>query len=79
MSYTLKTYNNDRLLETYENRSAIKLRLLMEQPEMHNANKCDAWGTLLNTANKFEIFNSRRIKIFSGSAYEAETFIKHLY
>jgi hypothetical protein len=76
--YTLKTFCGAKLIEVFEHRNPEKLKSILNHPRHHRAGETDAWGEPLNFPDRFEIFDSMREKLFSGSVSETESFVKKL-
>jgi hypothetical protein len=76
--FTLKTYCGAKLVETFEHRAVGKLQSILTHPRMNRAGETDPWGNPLGHANKFEIYDSMREKLFEGSVDDALSFIKTL-
>lgn len=76
--YTLKTYCGAKPVEVFEHRRVDKLRSILTHPRMNRAGETDPWGNPLNHANKFEIYDSMREKLFEGSVDDALNFVNNL-
>jgi hypothetical protein len=76
--YTLKTFCGAKSLEVFEHRNSFKLKNILDQPRHHRPGETDAWGTPLNTVDRFEIFDSMREKVFEGNVAEAIAFVAKL-
>lgn len=76
--YTLKTYCGDKQLEVFEHRTLDKLNGILQMPKHHMPGETDQWGKSLRTADRFEISNSAREKLFSGNIGEAISAVKYL-
>ena len=76
--YTLKTFTNGKLLEVFEHRTPAKLSSILSHPNMHKAGATDAWGNSLKFADKFEVYDSQRIKLCVGTVDEVIVHIKKL-
>lgn len=76
--YTLKTYCGAKALEVFEHRASTKLRSILDHPRMHRAGETDAWGNPLGHADRFEIYDSMREKLFDGNIEDALNFVNAL-
>lgn len=66
------------LKEKYENRNSMKLRSLLDLPDMHRAGEKLAWGESAKYPDRFEIRDSRGNKMFDGNITEAINFARSL-
>lgn len=76
--YTLKTYCGNKRLELFEHRSADKLWSIINHPRHQSPEATDAWGQPLEHANRFEISDSMKMKLFEGNFAEAINFVSTL-
>ena len=76
--YTLKTFCGIKELEKFEHRSVPKLLSILSHPRMDRAGQTGPWGEPLNHADRFEIYDSLREKVFDGRINDALTFTKGL-
>ena len=76
--YTLKTFCGAKPLEVFEHRNTEKLKGILNHPRHHRPGDTDAWGNPLNTADRFELLDSMREKIFEGNVGDAMAFVSKL-
>lgn len=76
--YTLKTFCGAKPVEVFEHRGSAKLRSILTHPRMHKAGETDPWGNPLGHADKFEIYDSMREKLFEGNIEDVLNFVSAL-
>jgi len=65
--YRLQVLNGTKLLEDFENRNKDDLNSILSHHRMHRAYETDAFGTPLDTPNRFIIHNSLNDKLYDGN------------
>lgn len=79
MKFTLKTFAGDKLLETFQQRSASKIREILRQTRFHWDDSIPKqWDDYTEYPNNYELFNSYNEKIFKGGIDGLEEFVRKL-
>lgn len=74
--YSAKTFWNDTMIETYENRSRDKIISALQNAAKLNGPSHDGWGNPLKHINRVVVTDSYRRKIFEGSLAESVAFMR---
>jgi hypothetical protein len=78
MRYTLKTFCGTKLIECFEQRSAVSLKRLLEHPRFYRAGETGPWGEVQYNPDRFEVSDSLREKLSDDNIDNTLTFLKKL-
>lgn len=76
--YTLRSFCGIKQIEMFEHRAPNKLKVILDHPRHFQAGQTGPWGEPEIHADRFEIYDSLRFKIFEGNINETLNFVKKL-